>query len=81
MRRQSAFSMIAPRGDRPFGFGGLAPNQAQEDIKAPQGKEEEGGDECEGVDVVREDGGADTIGVMVKDMRMKIVDNILTGIA
>jgi len=51
--------LFLPRGDGSFGFGVLAPDEAYEDIEAPYGKEEKGGDEGEGVGMVGEDGCSD----------------------
>ena len=54
MRRQDALGLLAPGHDRPLVLDLLA-EEADEHVQAADGEEEEGGDEREVVDVVRED--------------------------
>lgn len=56
---EGAFGVFAPGGDGALGFGALAEDEADEDVEAAEREEEEGGDEGEVVDVVREDCGTD----------------------
>ena len=54
MRREDALCLLAPGHDRALALDLLA-EEADEHVQAADGEEEEGGDEREVVDVVRED--------------------------
>lgn len=62
MCRQRALRVLAPRGNGALGFRRFAPDETDEDVQAADGEEEEGCDEGECVDAVRENGGADAFG-------------------
>lgn len=54
---KDGFGVVAPVEDGALGFGVLAEDEAEEDVKTAEGEEEEGRDEGEVIDEVRKDRG------------------------
>jgi hypothetical protein len=63
--RKDTLGLFAPRSDRTFISGGLAPDEAGDDVETTDGEQEECRDECKVIDEMGQNGGSDAKRVCV----------------